>query len=131
MSIHDHSHGDCPSCGRSATVARPSPLWRLALVPAWIACAAMVVASSMLGFGLLMVAPFVLAGGACLLSALHAKASEEPVCLACGKIARWDHRDSKASAAARSSRWSAPAERNPSAAARASVEIRSSSASAA
>ena len=89
MSVHDHSHGDCPSCGRSATVARPSPLGRLALVPAWMACAAMVLASSMLGFGLLMVAPFVLGGGACLLSALHAKASEEPVCLACGKIARW------------------------------------------
>ncbi len=107
MTIHDHSHGDCPSCGRSATVARPSALWRLALVPAWIACAAMVLCGSMLGFGMLGVLPIVLGGGACLLSALHAKASEEPTCTACGKIARWPaHRPASiAPVPAKSSRW--------------------------
>jgi hypothetical protein len=92
MTIHDHSHGDCPNCGRSATVARPSRAWRLLLVPAWMTCAAMVFGSAMLGFGMLMVLPLVLGGGACLLSALHAKASEEPTCEACGKIANWSAR---------------------------------------
>src|SRR5688572_7397479 len=96
MTIHDHSHGDCPNCGRSATVARPSRLWRLLLVPAWLSCAAMVFGSAMLGFGMLMVLPFVLGGGACLLSALHARASEEPTCEACGKIANWSARPATA-----------------------------------
>jgi hypothetical protein len=49
----------------------------------------MVFLASFVGFGLVFIAPFVLLGGACLLSALHEKASAPPVCGACGKIAVW------------------------------------------
>jgi hypothetical protein len=48
----------------------------------------MVFFASFVGFGLVFIAPFLLFGGACLLSALHAKAGEEPTCTACGKIAQ-------------------------------------------
>ena len=108
MTIHDPNHGDCPNCGRSATVVRPSRLWSLLLVPAYATCAGMVLGGAMLGFGLLMVVPFVLAGGACLLSALHAKASEEPMCGACGKIANWTSHRSQYSSGTKKSVW-APA----------------------
>jgi hypothetical protein len=48
--------------------------------------AALVLASSMLGFGLVMIAPLVFLSGAFLIGGVHARAGEPPTCQRCGKI---------------------------------------------
>lgn len=89
--MHAHSHSpkssvSCPHCGALA-VRRPSPLWRLAVVPAWIVSGLMVLGAGMIGPFILVVVPLLFAGGVGLLSTVHAQASAPPECEACGKIA--------------------------------------------
>lgn len=58
------------------------------MVPAWVTMALMVCGISLLGPMSIPLLPVVLFGGICLLSSVHARASEVPECGSCGKIAR-------------------------------------------
>lgn len=66
----------------------PSVLWKLAVVPAWLTMATMILGIALLGPMNIPLLPVVFFGGICLLSSVHAKAGEVPECGACGKIAQ-------------------------------------------
>jgi hypothetical protein len=53
---------------------------------AWVWSALAVAGASLIGPIIVVVAPFLLLGGACLLSALHTRATELPTCVACDKF---------------------------------------------
>ena len=84
----DHFASACPHCGARGSVHGPSPLWKLAIIPAWVTMALMVCGIALLGPMNIPLLPVVLFGGICLLSSVHARAGEEPECGSCGKIAR-------------------------------------------
>ncbi|MEM6989562.1 MAG: hypothetical protein AAF721_03670 [Myxococcota bacterium] len=87
MKTENHPHRpNCPHCHAKGSVRTPHPAWRVALVAGWLVAAAMVMGISLIGPFILLLGPIVAASGAGLLSFLHGKVAEPPICEACGKI---------------------------------------------
>lgn len=74
----------CPHCNARA-VRRPSPLWKLAHAGAWLYAAGSVLGASLVGPVILLLAPALLFGGACLLAETYRRATEPAVCEACDR----------------------------------------------
>ena len=88
MHTHDPVGGTCPHCQAIGTVTRPSPLWRVAEIAAWFVTATSVFLISLIGPFIVALGPVVLFTSAGTLGFLHDRATAEPECAACGKIAR-------------------------------------------
>lgn len=78
---------DCPHCHGRDTVQRPHPAWRIAVVASWLVCTTTVVFASLIGPFITVLGPIILFSGASLLGYVHGKASQEPQCSECGKLA--------------------------------------------
>ncbi len=76
---------DCPHCHAPASVDPPSRAWWVLHGAAWLYAFGSVLGASLIGPLIVGLIPPLFAGGACLLSATYAKASEAPRCTECGK----------------------------------------------
>jgi hypothetical protein len=77
---------NCPHCRASLPAPRSRLLGYLVVIGAWITVMAMVFGAILLGPAILMVIPFLFAGGASLITIAHAWAFDDWTCDACGKL---------------------------------------------
>ena len=75
----------CTRCGTQKAQA-PSPLWLLAVAGAWLYAFASVFAAILLGPAIILVLPFVVVGGMCLVTEAHRAAFRPAECGRCGAI---------------------------------------------
>jgi ribosomal protein L37AE/L43A len=76
---------DCPHCQALASVDRPSRGWWVLHGASWLYAFGSVLGASLTGPLIVGLLPPLFAGGACLITASYAKASEAPRCTECGK----------------------------------------------
>lgn len=76
----------CPGCRSHVQAVRPGLLARATVPLAWLYCALMVLGGGLLGPFLVMLAPFLMVAGSCMIRAAHDAAFREPHCPRCGKI---------------------------------------------
>jgi hypothetical protein len=77
---------DCPHCHAHASVQGPSSVWWALHAAGWAYAFGSVLGASLTGPIIVGLLPPLFAGGACLISASYAKASQEPECASCGKM---------------------------------------------